>query len=234
MDDRDRLLLASEEGLWLLDPAAATGAAAADGRRSLEAVPLLTGRRLLLSTHESPGVVIVPGAGGAPGEEAAGTAYVAAAGREREELCAVLLSARGPVSRFAGHDQGGIPLAGVTLRGRRLLLCRAGRSLLLCDAIGQQTRVATSDALPWTSRASVHGRVALCTGRDAADGSGRGFVQLWDLGEENGLIDQGVSDGLAAHPLLVGRYLFLVEVLQSEGRPTLWLTRRRLQCAGAG
>ncbi len=122
-----------------------------------------------------------------------------------------------------------MPLDSLTLRGRRLLLCRAGRSLLLCDAIGQQTRVATSDALPWTARADAHGRVAICSGHDASEGTGRWFVQLWDLGGENTLIDQSVTEALAAHPLLVGRYLFTVEALQAQGRHTLWLTRRRLE-----
>jgi hypothetical protein len=228
LGNRDRVLLATDEGLWLLDPAAGTGAsAAADGRRPLEAVGLLSGRRLAVGADETPGVVFVPG-GGAPGEEVGGTAYVAVAGREREELCAVLVSGRGSVSLFAGHDQGGMPLESLTLRGRRLLLCCAGRSLLLCDAIGQQARVATSDALSWLARATVHGRVAVCTGQDASEGAARRFVQLWDLGEENGLIDQAVTDALAAQPLLVGRYLFAVEALEGHGRQTLWLTRRRL------
>jgi hypothetical protein len=227
--DRDRLLLATEDGLWLLDPAAgAPVPPGPDGRRPMDAIVLLSGRRLLVNVNETPGVVFVPGGAGGHGDDG-GTVYAAAAGRDSEELCAVLVSARGPVSRFAGHELGGVPLDNVTLRGRRLLLCRARRSLLLCDAIGQQTRVATSDALPWIVRADVHGRLAVCSGHDASEGSGRWFVQLWDLGGENALIDQSVTEALAAHPLLLGRYLFTVEAFAAHGRHTLWLTRRRLE-----
>ncbi len=64
LPDRDRLLLATEDGLWLLDPGAgAPVPPGPDGRRQLDAAPLLEGRRLLVNINETPGVVFVPGGG---------------------------------------------------------------------------------------------------------------------------------------------------------------------------
>ncbi|MCI0460477.1 MAG: hypothetical protein L0Z62_26280 [Gemmataceae bacterium] len=245
LPDRDALLLAAPQGLWLLDPAPAARKAPVEPagpvgrldrsggadpqapapRRPLPAITLLDRRELLIGVHEIPGVVFVPAAKSS--EEAFGTAFVAVGG-DREELCAIQVAAHGAVHHFGYHDHGGLPLDPVTVRGRRQVLCRAGRSLVLCDLLGQQTRVATSDLLPWAMRVHTCGRVAICSGRDAGEGRGRWFVQLLDLEEEHGVIDQVVWDHLPAHPVLVGRYLFAVEPFSVQGRPTLWLTRRQL------
>ena len=56
----------------------------------------------------------------------------------------------------------------------------------------------------------------------------RWFVQLWDLEDDDTLIDQAFTDHLPAHPLLLGRYLFRIEALGEAGRHGLWLTRRHL------
>jgi hypothetical protein len=234
LEERDAVILAGAHGLWLLDPAAEARAggpsAGAGGRRPLTALPLLGGRSLLVSTAELPGVVFLPG-GSAGQDEVCGTVFAAAAEPSRggpEELCAALVSRRGAAGHFASPGPGGIPLDAVALARGRGVLCRAGRSLVLCNPLGQQRRVATSDALPWALRAHVYGRVAVCSGRDAAEGRGRWFVQLWDLEDDDALIDQAFSDHLPAHPLLLGRYLFTLEALGEAGLQALWLTRRRL------
>ncbi len=225
LTDHDGLLLAAPQGLWLLDPAPAArgkpgGTQAADGPRPLSAAPLLIGKQLLVNVHDMPGVVYVPTAG----DDACGTAFVAAT----DELCAVTVGPQAALNHFTYPDQGGLPLDGVTVQGRQQVLCRAGRALVLCDLLGQQTRVATSDLLPWAMHATTYGRVAVFSGRDASEGRGRWFVQVLDLENENGAIDQVVWDHLPAHPVLVGRYLFAVEAFAAAGRTSLWLTRRRL------
>jgi hypothetical protein len=149
-------------------------------------------------------------------------------------LCAALVSRSGAAGHFACPGAGGIPVDEVALARGRGVLCRAGRTLTLCNPLGQQYRLATSDFLPWAEWAHAYGRVAVCSGRDAAEGRGRWFVQLWDLEEDDTLLDQAVSDHLPAHPLLLGRYLFTVEMLGEPGRPQLWLTRRQLTEARPG
>ena len=232
--ERDAVLLAGAQGVWLLDVApalrGAAPAAAADGRRPLAALPLLSGRTFLVSGSELPGVVFLPG-GGAASEEVCGTVFAAAVGALRggpEELCAALVSPHGAAGHFACPGHGCTPLADVTVGRGRGVLCRAGRSLMLCNPLGQVRRLATSDALPWVLRAHVYGRVAVCSGRDAAEGRGRWFVQLWDLEDDDTLIDQAFTDHLPAHPLLLGRYLFGLEMLGEPGKQALWLTRRQL------
>jgi hypothetical protein len=232
-EDRDGLILAAPQGLWLLDPAAARRKATtvdppgADGRRLLPAVRLLEERTLRLHTDEMPGVVFAPG--GDPGQdEPCGSVAVAAAGAGGvDELCSVLVSRRGALSRLA-HANAGVPLDAVTLGGRRLVLCRAGRRLVLSDLVGREKKVAASDLLPWVMRAHAYGRVAVLSGREATEGRRRWFVQLLDLGQENAVIDQGIYEALPAHPVLLGRYLFGIEAIEEEGQPRLWLTRRRL------
>jgi hypothetical protein len=231
--ERDAALLAGAPGVWLLDVAAAvrgsTPAASADGRRPLAALPLLSGRNFLVSGGELPGVAFLPG-GGTGKDEVCGTVFAAAAGAlpgGPDELCAALVSPQGAAGHFACPGQGGIPLADVALGRGRGVLCRAGRSLLLCNPLGQLHRLATSDALPWVLRAHAYGRVAVCSGRDAAEGRGRWFVQLWDLEDDDTLIDQAFTDQLPTHPLLLGRYLFGVEMLGEPGKQALWLTRRQ-------
>jgi hypothetical protein len=226
LEERDAVILAGTHGLWLLDPAAEVRG----GRSSLPALPLLRGRSFLVSATDQPGVVLLPG-GGAGRDEVCGTMFAAAAGPTRggpEELCAALVARHGAAGHFASPGHGGIPLDAAVLTRGRGVLCRAGRSLVLCNPLGQQHRVATSDALPWTLRAHVYGRVAVCSGRDAAEGRGRWFVQLWDLENDDTLIDQAFADHLPAHPLLLGRHLFTVEALGEAGRQALWLTRRQL------
>jgi hypothetical protein len=231
-EERDAVILAGAHGLWLLDPAAEAsgGAAGAGGRRPLAALPLLRGRTFLVSAADQPGVVLLPG-GGAGRDQVCGTVFAAAAGPTcggPEELCAALVARHGAAGQFASPGPGGIPLGIASPARGRGVLCRAGRSLTLCNPLGQQHRIATSDALPWVLRAHVYGRVAVCSGRDAAEGRGRWFVQLWDLEDDDTLIDQVFSEHLPAHPLLLGRYLFTIEELGEAGRPALWLTRRRL------
>jgi hypothetical protein len=233
LEERDAVILAAPHGLWLLDPAAeARGGgppAGVSGRRPLPALPLLRKRSFLVSAADLPGVVFLWGGTGR--DEVCGTVFAAAAGPTRggpEELCAAQVSRQGAAGHFASPGYGGIPLDAAALARGRGVLCRAGRSLVLCNPLGQQHRVATSDALPWTLRAHVYGRVAVCSGRDAAEGRGRWFVQLWDLEDDDTLIDQAFADHLPAHPLLLGRYLFTIEALGEIGRQALWLTRRQL------
>ncbi len=232
LEERDAVVLASSQGLWLLDPAAEVRGGAsgsgATGRRPLAALPLLSGRAFLVSAGDLPGVVFLAG-GGTGRDEVCGTVFAAAAGPLRggpEELCGALVTRHGAAGHFASPGHGGIPFTGVSLARGRGVLCRAGRSLVLCNALGQQHRIATSDALPWVMRAHAYGRVAVCSGRDAAEGRGRWFVQLWDLEDDDTLVDQAFADFLPAHPLLLGRYLFGIEALGEPGRQELWLTRR--------
>jgi hypothetical protein len=237
LNGRDAAIVAGPHGLWLLDPAgeargaaSPTGSPSGDGRRPLEARLLLGGRQFLVGGGETPGVVFLAGVGGDPAgrDEACGTVFVAAgAGRGgAEELCAAVVARQGTAGPAAHAGPGCIPLDEVALGRGRGLLGRAGRSLVLHSALGEQHRLATSDSLPWILRTHAYGRVAVCSGRDAGEGRGRWFVQLWDLEDDDTLIDQAVWPHLPAHPLLLGRYLFTIEALGEPGRQALWLTRR--------
>jgi hypothetical protein len=78
-------------------------------------------------------------------------------------------------------------------------------------------------------RVQAQGRIAVCSGREAFEGRGRWFVQLFDLEGEDVLVDQVSGELLGAHPLLLGRYLYTIESLPHQGRQALWLTRRELR-----
>lgn len=237
LNGREAVILAGTHGLWLLDPAAAVrgaaraaGPAGGDGRRPLEARRVLGGRSLLVTGGETPGVVFLAGAGGAATSRdgACGTVFVAtrAGAGGPEELCAAVVSRQGEPAPAAHTGHGCVPLDEAAPGRGRSLLGRTGRSLILLNAQGEAHRVATSDSLAWTLRAHAYGRVAVCSGRDAGEGRGRWFVQLWDLEDADALIDQAVWPQLPAHPLVLGRYLFQVEALGEPSRQTLWLTRR--------
>jgi hypothetical protein len=238
LEARDGVILARPHGLWLLDPAAGVRSAASGlssptpaGRRPLEARPLLEGRQFLVRAGETPGVVFLAGVGGGTGrDEACGSVFVAAGGRGSvDELCTAVITRQGNAGLAGPAGHGCTPLDEVVLGRGRGLLGRAGRSLVLVNVLSEQHRLATSDALPWVLRAHAYGRVAVCSGRDAGEGRGRWFVQLWDLEDDDTLLDQVVVPQLAAHPLLLGRYLFAIEALGEPGQEGLWLTRRELR-----
>ncbi len=229
LGERDGLLVATTQGVWLLT----LPAELPDRPGPLAAVNLLRHRQLLVQVHEIPGVVLLPAEEVHPGsaDDLCGTVYVAAAGVGGEELWAVPFNRRGPVTPCAYRDPGGIPLDVVAVRGRRQVLCWAGPSLWLCDALGQQHRVVTNDLLAWALQAQVFGRVAVCAGRGATQGGPRWFAELVDLEQDNGLLDVTVRDIPLAPPELLGRYVFTVEQVATQGRLRRWLTRRELRRA---
>jgi hypothetical protein len=219
---RDGLFLCTPQHLWLAD-------VPAPGARDLPRLQkLLSKPRFLINHQDMPGLVFVPGAP-ADGTEPRGTLFVAHRGGEgpsaQDLLEVVTISERGLVENFSGLDQGGVPVDALRTPGEREVLALAGRTLLRCDAHGNQVRVLTSEYLLGTMRGHVYRDLAVCTGFDAAPGQGHFVTMLVDLAD-NALVTNGLllADSLEAHPVLLGSHLFTLERVDGD----LCLTRRRL------
>jgi hypothetical protein len=221
LGDRDRAILCTRRGLCLVD--IPFGAA----KESPRLVPLLTKPQFLLRHQDIAGVVFVPGAP-ATTDEPRGTIFVGyrkEAEAEAEALEVLTVSPRGLLEHFPCLDYAGLPLDAVRIASKRQALCLTGGALVLTDPVGAQTRVLANGYLPGTVRGHVYGPLAVCTGMEASEGQSHWFTLLADL-RQHALIPQGllVTEMLAAHPVVLGNYLFGLEVHDGQ----LHLTARRL------
>jgi hypothetical protein len=225
--DGDRLLLATPQGLWLLE--------LPDEPAPDEAPPkvlrLLGNRAVVLNGADAPGLVFLPEDGTGAGEDVCGTAFVACRdGRApaREVLQSVTFSPRRRLHEAAYRDHDGVPLGLVPVRGRPQVLCRSGGTLVVSDRVGNQSHTLSYDSLTGAQWVRGYGRLVACAGIASGEGPLRWFTLLHDLDEENSLVDHAVSATLGSPPVLLGRHLFTIEPLTRSGRTALWVTRRRL------
>jgi hypothetical protein len=223
---RDLALLCTRQGLWLFRlPSGGKETAVRPSR-------MLSRHRFLINMHDDmPGVVFLPGETGGNGGELSGTVFVNCQEPSgRETLYGLTITSKG-VAPFPYAEHAGIPLATVDVGGRNEVLVLAGSSLVLCNLMGQQTLVGTSHVLAGTIHGHVYGRLAACTGLDAAAGQSRWFLLLLDW-QQGAIVHLQVSDTRAAPPVLLGPYLFTLETVPvpagGRSRPALCLLRRRL------
>jgi hypothetical protein len=224
LGSRDALFVCTPQDLWLLE----VPLPASDDQPRLQ--KLLSKPRFLINHQDVPGLVFVRGAPPAEGEEPRGTLFVAHRDGEgpaaQDLLEIVTIQESGLVESFSGLDQGGVPLDALPGAGERQVLVLAGRTLLRCDAHGNQSRILTSEDLVGTLRGHVYQDVAVCTGFDASPGQSHWVTMLIDLAE-NARVTDGLlrTESLEAHPVLLGDHFFTLEWLAGE----LCLTSRRLR-----
>jgi hypothetical protein len=222
---RDLALLCTRQGLWLFR--LPTGRNESGVRPSR----MLSCHRFLINMHnDMPGVVFLPGETGGNGGEFSGSVFVSCQEPDgRETLYGLTITPKG-AAPFP-YEHGGIPLATVDVAGRHEVLVLAGSSLVLCNLMGQQTVVKNSPVLAGTLHAHAYGRFVAVTGLDAAAGQSRWFTLLLDW-QEGAIVYLQPSDTPAAHPVLLGSYLFTLETAKAgtagRSREGLCLLRRRL------
>jgi hypothetical protein len=225
---RDRALLCRRGGLWLIDLLGSTG-------NNLTLRPLLKERGAVTRPDDLPGAVFLPGqlsAATAQGDDPTGRVFVTCEdARGGRRLFEVSLAADGSVAAAPYGDYGGTPIDVAEARGLRGVLCHHGQALTLCNWMHQQVPAGSSMFLDGLARAHVYGRFAVCTGTTTEGVPPQWFLLLMDL-ERGRIADEAVIwPGAAGHPVVLGRYLFILETLEPRAggpRPGLYLTRREL------
>jgi len=105
----------------------------------------------------------------------------------------------------------GLPLGVETFSGNGRVLCFTGNSLRLYNALGQITMRAESPHLAGLRRATIAGRIAVCSGQNISSGQSRWFTVLANLVGSPSLFGLNISDDPLPHPVVLGSYLFSIE-----------------------
>jgi hypothetical protein len=228
---RERVLLCTRQEIWLLDVAGPGGDGKLSGTPLLHNVPKLRGRRVLTGRPGSglPGAVFVPGDAEDPRAEPRGELFFCYRADEGERLCALTIApGTRPVPLVYEHPA--VPVQSLDLSRIREVLCVDGDRLMLCTRLAMQRSGGQSPYLSDAARVAARGRLALCSGsHNPGGGRNLTFSLLMDL-HKQAIVWSEATGRSAAQPVLVGPYLFALELRDTPGQPyqSLVLTRRRV------
>jgi hypothetical protein len=225
------LILCTPRALWWIE-----------GLESPRVTPIIERPWFVTGSLEMAGALFEPGSD--EDEDRSGRLYIvhrddSADGRERLRYVDIVLGRQVSFNQF--REPGGAPVGFVQIRGKKGVLCRSGRTLVLFRPGGQPSELARDDYLGRASRIQVYGGLALAWGAERFEARKMWFALVIDLLGDR-VIGRLTWD-VPTPPLLpMGRYLFSVEETSDERRadgnlPTahreLFLTRRRVQDPGS-